>query len=110
MALRRMLTQTVGVRRFNPSGLDEYGNPVESWDPPVSHPARLEQTGGEEMTTQRNVQIGDWRLFLLPDVAIGGRDRVEADGETFEVVGPPVVQRAPRGAHHIEANLQHVEF
>ena len=113
-----MLRQTVAVLPYSQSGTDEYGNPAESWGPAVVYApgtanggVALQHVDSEEMTTQRNVQVGDWLLVLHPHATIGGRDRVEADGSTFEVIGPPQLLRDIRGRpHHWEARLQHVEF
>lgn len=109
MTLRSLLTQTVTVKHRSDGAVDRFNNPSDVFDAGTVYRARLEQATGDEQMTDRSVQTSDWLLFLPPEAVIGGRDRVEADGSTFEVVGPPVVQRTPRGAHHIEARLTLVD-
>lgn len=106
MSLRRLLTQeaTVVSRPF--AGVDEYGNPTMGPEVRVAYPARLEQTGSEEITTDRDTVISDWRIFFPPEAVISALDRVEVEGEAFEVVGRPARQRTPRGLHHVEARLR----
>jgi len=71
---------------------------------------RLEQTAAVEVTNNRDTQISDWLLFLMPDVVISGLSRVVrvSDRVVFEVVGPPSILTRPlTGPHHIEARLVH---
>lgn len=114
MALADLLSQSVTVLHFREDGAaDGYGNLTPVWDLPTVHRARLEQVGGSEVTVGASVQVADWDLYLVSedDAArqIKGRDRVLADGVTYEVVGPPTIHRAPRGKHHVEARLRVVE-
>ncbi len=108
MTITDLLTQTVTVQTHGAGAADEYGNATDTWSAGVQHKGRVEQRNATEITVDGDVQRSDWLLFLGPEVAIGGRDRVTADGRTFEVVGPPSVARTPRGPHHLEANLRHV--
>ncbi|MGE3835249.1 MAG: hypothetical protein AB7H43_10730 [Acidimicrobiia bacterium] len=106
MTIRGLLTQTVLVHHHSTGADNAYGVAADQWDAGTSHRARLEQATGSESTVDQDVQASDWRLFLDAGVAIGGRDRVVADGVTYEVVGPPLIQRTPRGPHHVEATLR----
>lgn len=106
MSLASLLTQTVEVLHRSDGAEDDYGNPVAEWSDGVSYPGRLEQRSGSELTVDRDTQVADWVLFLPPDAVISGDDRVTWDDMTFEVIGPPVVARAPRGPHHVEAALR----
>lgn len=109
MTLRSLLTQTVTVQHHAEGAVDRFNDPTGGFDAGTEYRARLEQSAGDEQSTDRSVQVGEWLLILPRDAVIGGRDRVVADGSTFEVVGPPVVQRTPRGPHHIEARLRLVD-
>lgn len=109
MSLTGLLSQSATVLGFTPGAADEYGNAAESWVESGVWPARFEQTDGREVTDDRDTQVSDWRVFLPPDVEIGGRDRVvDEHGRTFEVVGPPARQSTPAGPHHVVANLRSV--
>jgi hypothetical protein len=111
VSFRALLTQTVEVQHHSlgAGAVDDYGNQVDTFAPGVEYAARLEQRIGLEQTGDQNIQVGEWLLILPPEAVIDGTDRVLADGATFEVVGPPVRQRTPRGVHHIEAALRLVE-
>lgn len=110
MSLRALLSQTVIVLRYSDTAeTDGYGNLVPGWTSPRQYPGRLEPQAGSEVTTGSSVQVSDWKLYLPPEAVIEGRDRVQADGVTYEVVGPPARRRTPRGDHHVEVRLQVVD-
>lgn len=98
---------------------DRYGNTVYDWAAAdrTEYVAWVEQriapaAGTQsEHVTDRNAQASLWLLIVPPDADIDGRDRVEYDGRTFEVIGPPwtVKTRRTSAAHHIEANLRWLE-
>ena len=50
--------------------------------------AWLSLVNSSENTNGRDAQIGEWTLITTYE-ALTGRDRIERDGETFEVDGPP---------------------
>jgi head-tail adaptor len=102
----RLRTQPVTVTRPGPGTEDVYGNIQPTWDEIGTWWAVLEQTDAEEHTVGEDTQTADWRLYLPPDADIRGRDRVQLDDVTFEVVGPPNRARRPQGIHHIEAALR----
>lgn len=109
MSLRNLLTETVTVLAASNGTADEYGNTSTTFGAGSAYKGRLEQRSAQEVTDGRDTFVSDWVLYLFPDAAINGRDRVvDGNGRTFEVVGPPIVQRSPRGPHHIQANLRFV--
>lgn len=89
---------------YGDPGLD-YGAGAER----VTINARLEQTGGREVTGGgRDAQVADWQL-LSTDFDITGSDRIEQGADrVFEVIGPPQVVSGPRGPSHLLANLRAV--
>lgn len=106
----RLLTRTATVVPVNAGpALDEYGNLVEVAGAGVNYPAWLEQTAGDERTEDRDTQLADWLLVLPVGAVIDGNDRVQVEGKTFEVVGPPARVHTPRGEHHVEARLRSVD-
>lgn len=109
MSLKRLFSQTATVvsTPFGPE-TDDYGNVVPGAESRVEYPARLEETGSTEVTLDRDTVTSDWRVFLPPEAAISAYDRVEVDGEMYEVVGRPARLRTPRGVHHVEARLRAV--
>lgn len=106
MSLRRLLTQTATVISREPVGVDEYGNPTEGPEIRASYPARLEQTDSAELLADRDTVTTRWRLFLPAEAVIDAWARVEVDGELFDVIGRPTLERTPRGPHHVEALLR----
>ena len=106
--MRHLLTQAVVVQTRVEGAENDFGNPTVTWTD-TEYLGRLEQSTGREHNDSRAAQVGEWLLFLLADAVIDGNSRVVADGLTFEVIGPPAVQRTTRGEHHIEARLRHVE-
>lgn len=100
-----LLTEMVTIlNRQTGDGDDDWGRPPETWpEPGTDIPGRLELAAPDEGTDEQDVQFGRRRLFLPAGTTISGRDRVRVDGILYEVVGPPIIHRTPRGPHHIEA-------
>lgn len=106
MSFDTLLTQTVTVTTRTTGAVDDYGNPTESWGNPVEYRARLEHSDSAEAQGDQLVVTSRYLLILPADATISAGSRVEdEDGNTFEVDGPPIKQRTPRGVHHIEARL-----
>jgi hypothetical protein len=104
--LTTMLTQLVTVTTRTTGAVDDYGNPTSSWGAPVTYRARLEHNDSLESNGDQLVVATRYRLILPPSAVIGAGDRVtDEDGITYEVDGPPLKQRTPRGVHHIDARL-----
>lgn len=74
-----------------------------------TYPCRLEQVASAELLSGRDTTTSTYRLFLPAEAELGPADEVEQDGRRFRVVGAPVVERTPAGAHHVEALLEYVE-
>lgn len=109
-SFQRLLTDELVI--LNPtSGQDAYGNEEFGYpDPSTVTPTkgRLEQTGSSENVNDRDTQIGQWLLYLLPSNTITGDSRVVrlSDGAVLDVVGPPNPLTRPRtGVHHLEVRL-----
>lgn len=89
---------------------DRYGNTVRDWANATrtTYSGWVEKRGRTEQTASgdRNLQLADWLLMLPATAVITGSARVEYDGATFDVIGPPQLVRTPRGPHHIEADLR----
>lgn len=107
----RLLTQTVDIVTAGTTTVtDDEGNATRAAAGTVNVPARIER----EQSLADNAETSDgpvaavtkWLLIVGPEVTIGMHDQVVSEGVTFEVDGPPVVQRTPAGVHHIEARLR----
>lgn len=109
-SLDRLLVQRLTVVRAGES-TDRYGNTTRSWDSATRHEvdAWCEQMTSDESNDGRAELFSDWLAVLPLGADIRGRDRVEFDGMTFEVNGPPTTRHTPRGPHHIEATLRWIE-
>lgn len=72
-------------------------------------PGLLMQVTGREVTEARNAQIGTW-LLMTNHTDLSGHDRVEWNGDVFEVTGPPELPAGFNGQiSHAEAQLRVVE-
>ena len=101
MSLRGLLAQTVTVGRRPYDATSSQGIPTAGTTVWSDHPGRLEQTAVTDVARDGDVVLSDYRLFLEPDVAIDTLDLVVVDDVTYEVAVPPVVERSPRGPHHL---------
>lgn len=105
MSFDSLLINTCTVKRFNPTGTDDYGNPTGSWDDHLPDQAcRLMATNGREIVIGAEVVIADYKLFIN-DVDITEQDRVELDSITYEVllVAP---RQDETEEHHLECYLR----
>jgi len=105
MPLLKSFDQTATISSLSAGGRDEYGNPTDTYTEVGIWPCRLWQATGREDNQDRDTQQGTYQLILPPDAIINGHSRVEVEGSTFEVVGPPLMRRTPSGASHITATL-----
>lgn len=100
-----LFADTVVVHHHTTGSVDSEGNQSGSFATTTTYMGRLEQRSGAERVLAGDTQQAEWMLILPAGAVIDGRDRVEVDGVTFEVVGPPVRHKTPRGEHHVEASL-----
>lgn len=99
-----------------PDGRDEYGDVIEGNGAPVvlnggrGDGVWIEQSLRDESRDGNNVRSETWRLFAPPSVALDAGAKVEVDGVTYEVDGPPWRATNPRQrtVTHIEATLRRV--
>lgn len=91
--------------------VDRYGNVIKSWSSATRETVKgwVSLNSHDEDDTRREAQVSEWMAWFNPDTDITGADRIVWDGITFEVDGPPVKRRTPRGVHHIEVPLRVVE-
>jgi hypothetical protein len=109
VSLATLLTEPVSVLTASDGAADEFNSPSTTYSAGTEYLGRLEQRSAQEVTDGRDTMVSDWVLYLPPDATVVGRDRVvDMYGRTFEVVGPPIMQRSPRAAHHLQVNLRHV--
>ncbi len=121
MSVAGLLGQSATIYRQSPGQTvasvlvtsDAEGNPLETETTTTSSVAvrcRLEPFSGSELPAGAPLQEGLFHLLLLPDAPIDGSDRVEVEGRSYEVVGPPAVWPDRSGdAHHIVATVRYVE-
>lgn len=116
MDVSHLLTQTVTVTRVAQTGpVDKYGNPtaVETSATFRGHLQPLSRLlAGTEVTAGRDTQMSRRVLFLelAASGLVDGTDRVEIDGVTFELDGPPAPWHNPqsRRVEYLEAELVRV--
>jgi hypothetical protein len=103
----RLMSQTATVTHVADTGaVDPYGNPTEVTTVATSK-CYLSFVPGSEVEGEA-IQVQTPVLFLPPDAAIDGGDRITVDGITYEVDGVPAVHFNPRlrRTTHIQANLK----
>jgi hypothetical protein len=87
---------------------NRYGGTDKRWDNATETTVKgwVSQTSRLEVTDGREAQVASWVLFVDPDTTVTGKDRVEWEGITFEVDGPPNPVHRPGGLHHYEVPLR----
>lgn len=107
MSLDRLLIHDITVLRA-PVVTDRYGNDRADWPNATrtTVKGRLTRPAGERIVDGRDALVEQWVCYLPSDVVISGRDRIEFDGITFEMDGPPFPAYDAGSAHHIEARVR----
>lgn len=91
---------------------DRNHNQVASWTSPVRTRIKgwLSQLSAVELIQAgRDAGMSMWTLYLPAGTTIDLSYRVEVDGVTYFVDGPPTRAKTPRGEHHVEVHLRLVE-
>jgi hypothetical protein len=105
MSFDSLLIHTCTIKRFNEGAKDDYGIPVKTWtNLLVDEPCRHTSGNGREIKVGQEVLIVYDELFLN-DVDVTVQDRVEIDGELWEILD--VRLRSDfLGGHHKECSIQ----
>jgi hypothetical protein len=92
----------------NPSGVDEYGNPIPGTSV-VATICHYEQQSSDEARDPSGEVLQDLTLLMVPSgTPINGWSMVTIAGVAFDVIGRPNVVMSPRTrlASHVEASLE----
>lgn len=109
MSFRTLLAQTATVIRATSDSFDAYGNPETTWETIAEGiPCRIHENSSTETLGDRESIERTALCFLEADTDVTAYDRLEINGETWEVDGAPVTRVGLAAAHHIEANLRQV--
>lgn len=111
MTLTQLLTRTVTIERRGPSGVDDYGNPVQVVTSSATVLGYVEQTAADENTNDRHVASESALLVVLAGTELDAGDTVVVDGTRWQVAGPPwsVRRPGPNVEHHVEALLRRAD-
>lgn len=111
MSLLSMMTDSVTI--VKPAYItDEFGDTIKDWTTAtrintkgwMSHGSTTEINGGQETS------ITVWRVYLKDNANVNRFDRIEYDGDTFEIQGKPIKAKRPGSTtHHIECTLNLIE-
>jgi head-tail adaptor len=85
-----------------------YGDLVADWTNATTDSTNVwvDDRGGTEVLDGRDTAESSVLLYLAATVTIDALDRVEIEGQTYEVDGAPVIARTPEGPHHLEVRLR----
>lgn len=92
----RLMTIAATITPMNVTSRDETNDDVLTAGSPVTTVCYLHQTEASERTAGTNTQEQTFTIYLPPTVTIDANDRIAADGDTFEVIGPPARWNNPR--------------
>lgn len=100
MRPERLFPSTITVHHVTQDGpLDEMGDPTEeTTTTTLVRGGSVWQVQRSDETGNTDVQSDEWKGALRPalDGLVDGGDRLEVDGSTFELEGPPWPARNPR--------------
>lgn len=89
---------------------DGYGNQAADWANPDSadYPASVQPMTNDEDVVDQNRTVTRWRLFLDPTADVTATDRIEWDGDVYEVDGDIERWKRRGRLHHLQAVLMKV--
>ena len=99
MILAELLSQEIVIRSA-PLATDVYGNQVPDWASATSRTAAayVRPAPASENVADRNAVEAQWQVHTN-DLAVTALDRVDFDGETYEIDGQPLIWKVdPEGA------------
>lgn len=98
---------------------DRYGNQVKDWENAtrtttkgwVSQQGAVGRPASLENIEMREAEVSSWMVYLMPNEDVTPYDRIEWEGISFEVEGPPNPAYSPRtrSVHHKEVRVRVVE-
>ena len=88
------MVDTCVRRRFTDGAPDAYGNPVTT-STTIELPCRKVLQDGTERDGDQTIQVHQAEFHVPYDSDVQGHDVIEHDGDTWEVIGPPVQQSLP---------------
>lgn len=109
--IEALFPHQVTVQRPTP-GVDRAGTPVLDYsqcvDVVVTRAFVQQPQPGREDTNLRQATIASYTVFLPPEVDVTAADRIQWDGNTLEVTGPPALKYRPEGLHHLSVPASQV--
>lgn len=107
--MRRWVHQIVVVRPKQVPGRLDGTRPDWAQATRTSAAGEFQRRSTSEVVEDRDARVQVAKLYLAPHVDIAGGDRVEHGGETWEVVGDPLLRLDGRGNEdHIDVDLRRV--
>lgn len=90
---------------------DRYGTTILDWDNATRQTVLgdIQPRTSSEDEQGRSLQVSTAVLYLRPNAPLTGRDRVEAAGVTYQVLGPPQVVARLGEPNHMVVNVRAVE-
>lgn len=108
----RLMTRAATLVTVVDSGTEDvYGNPTDEIETSTSVLCELQQIRRTEEDGTTSWQTGTYNLFLPAGTSVTGFDRIEIDGDSYELEGTPERVRNPRTGQvsHIEATVRRAE-
>lgn len=91
-----LMTQTVTLRTAGqPTGYDDYGNPIPGAPTDLPSPAWYEPLSSREANDRQIQQTYGYVVFLPLAADVDGADAIVIDSDEYAVIGEP--QRQPGG-------------
>ena len=108
MSLARLMNQPLTIQKVGGSAVDEYGNAIAgAVGAPISVLGYLEQSQTVETLEDRDTVVSKWVAYLPAGSNVGAFDRINFNGQSFEVDGEPWQVYNPRtqAVSHLQMNL-----
>jgi len=106
MAIRRFFTTGHSVLTYSSTGVDSYGEPIESW---TTHSVRGKLwplSGGEQLSADKMTLFATHKFAMSQTtIAVSETSKVVSGGVTFDVKNV-MDRKRPDGSGHIELALE----
>lgn len=108
MSLARLMNQPLTIQKVGGTAVDEYGNAIAgALGSPIPAVGYLAQRQTVETLNDRDTIVSTWEAFMPAGSNIGAFDRINFNGQSFEVSGEPWQVYNPRTqtVSHLQMSL-----
>jgi hypothetical protein len=109
VSFTKLLHQEATIHRYSTAAADRYGNAQPTYTADENtYACRIVEGSSTEDTLGRNSTVSTATGYFDTSADLDTLDRIEVDGEVWEIDGRPTLRHDAVGPHHYEASLRRI--